>query len=275
MIRNSLLVSAILIAPSASAAAMQNPGPMITDRPDQTESSETIIPGFIQVETGLSFTHNDESGVRLRTLEVPSTLLRLGVLPRLEARLGFPGWQRAQERSGQVTANADGVGDLELGFKLRILEQDPGQLQLSLIGSTTLPTGTTGIGSERADPTFLLTVSTDLSERVALGSNVGARWATQPTDEDRTTAGDDLETAVDAVYTLALGFSVASGIAAFAEVFGALGLENDRPDPMSVDGGITVQLRDNLQLDVSGGLGVNAAADDWFVAAGLAVRVPR
>lgn len=54
-----------------------------------------------------------------------------------------------------------------------------------------------------------------------------------------------------------------------------MGLESGAPDPVSLDGGLTFGIRDNVQLDISAGVGLNRAADDWFVGAGVAIRVPR
>lgn len=254
---------------TTSAALAQTGEPLVTDRPDQTESAVTIEPGVVQIESGLAFTHAAEDGIRLRTLTLPSTLVRIGVLERVEARLGFAGWQRAEERAGGISASDDGFGDLDLGIKVRLVDEQRGQPQVAVIASTTLPTGERGFGSERLDPAFLVAATNTLSDRVSVGYNVGLRWTTSGTDDA------SLDTTAEGLYSVAFGFSLADRVGAFAEVFGSAGLEKDSPDPVSVDGGLTFLVRDNVQLDVSGGLGLNDAADDWFLAGGIAIRVPR
>ncbi|MBI2071420.1 MAG: transporter [Gemmatimonadetes bacterium] len=59
----------------------------------------------------------------------------------------------------------------------------------------------------------------------------------------------------------------------FAETFGSLPA-GDGDAGHHVDGGFTFLVRDNLQLDLSFGRGI-AGASDWFVGAGVSVRLPR
>ena len=65
---------------------------LLTDRPDQTESAIVIKPGFFQLEFGWTFTQDDEAGTETETVEVPGTLLRIGLMDRVELRLGFSGF---------------------------------------------------------------------------------------------------------------------------------------------------------------------------------------
>jgi hypothetical protein len=80
---------------------------------------------------------------------------------------------------------------------------------------------------------------------------------------------------VEVPYSVSLGIGLLPRLGAFLELFGAAGLEAGATDPVSLDGGLTLLVLGNLQLDVSGGVGLNAGADDWFVGAGVALRVPR
>lgn len=42
-----------------------------------------------------------------------------------------------------------------------------------------------------------------------------------------------------------------------------------------LDGGVTFAALPNVQLDATVGLGLNAAATDWFLGLGVSARVPR
>lgn len=64
---------------------------IITDRPDQTESSVSITPGNVQFEIGWTHTFVDADGAESRTNEFPQTLIRIGAINRLEIRLGLAG----------------------------------------------------------------------------------------------------------------------------------------------------------------------------------------
>ncbi len=116
---------------------------------------------------------------------------------------------------------------------------------------------------------MLVLASRDLGERVSLGSNAGFSWSSGPD------GAGDIETLVDFRYTAAVGFGLTDVVGAFAETFGAVALESAGVSTYHVDGGFTFLVRRQLQLDVSGGVGLNDAADDWFVGAGVSVRFPR
>lgn len=247
---------------------------IVTDRPDQTESAATVAPGLIQVEAGLSLSHDADSTRQRRLLAVPSTLVRLGLLDRLEARLGFAGWQRVEQRVGSSAVTEQGIADFDVGFKLRLTQERGGRPQLAVIATTTLPTGQTGFSSERFDPTLLLAASNTLGERVSVGYNVGVEWSTM---EVGTMAGERpvLETAMHALATVAFGLALAKRVGVFAEAFGEVDFHDGGSNSVTLDGGVTVLIRANLQLDLSAGLGLNDAADEWFFGSGIAIRLPR
>ena len=50
------------LAPPAAGASPE----LVTDRPDQTESSNLVPKGYLQLETGWSFARDDTGGVRRR-----------------------------------------------------------------------------------------------------------------------------------------------------------------------------------------------------------------
>jgi hypothetical protein len=85
-------------------------------------------------------------------------------------------------------------------------------------------------------------------------------------------AGDRVS---EGIYTLVISGPLSPRLSAFAETFGAVPVGSERPGRVSLDGGFTYLLRENLQLDISGGVGLDADADDWFLGAGASVRVPR
>lgn len=265
--RGLATLALLLVHPCAAIA--QGPGPLVTDRPDQTESASLVPLGYVQFEAGWGFTQRRDGGVRLRSHTIPAALARVGLWHRLEGRVGFAGWMRAETVSTGGTTIAAGVGDLDVGFKYQLAAALGMRPQIALIGTLTLPTGEADFGGERADPSVRLAFANELSDRVGLGYNVGAMWTSMPD------VGGATRTLVDALYTVAFGFTVNDMIGAFAESFGTFALSEGAASEHLLDGGFTLLLRDNLQLDISAGAGLNGAADDWFVGGGFAVRVPR
>jgi hypothetical protein len=108
---------ALADAAHSQLPALGRPGPLVTDRPDQTESSAAVAPGFVQLEAGWTYTQHNEGTAPLGSHAVPQLLVRAGVISGLEARFGFAGWQAVRGGGAMAATDERGVGDIELGVK--------------------------------------------------------------------------------------------------------------------------------------------------------------
>jgi len=61
---------------------------LITDRPDQTESSSTVPKNSLQIETGVIYENFSNDNTEFQNLGLGTTLLRYGVWGNFELRLG-------------------------------------------------------------------------------------------------------------------------------------------------------------------------------------------
>ena len=81
-----------------------------------------------------------------------------------------------------------------------------------------------------------------------------------------------IDPAPDYFYSVALGIGITDKIGTFIESFGYI------PDKgkinFLIDSGFTFLVLQNLQLDVSGGLGINDESADYFISMGLSFRIP-
>lgn len=250
-----------------SRAAAQDPE-LITDRPDQTESTATVPRGWVQIETGVGFAEEDSEGLETEVFAGPGTLVRIGLAERLELRLGWVGYIDHQVSFQGSSVNASGVGDADIGAKLQLREESGRVPEMAILVGTTVPSGDDEFTSDRFDPSFRLAFAHTLSERVSLGYNIGAAWSS-------TTEGGDTTTLSNGFYTIAAGYSLSEQWGAFVELFGDVALSASGPPAHSFDGGTTWLIRPNLQLDFFGGFGLSDAADDWFVGVGVSLRLPR
>ena len=261
-------LAVLLLAPAAlgAQAAPFRPGPVVTDRPDKTESTSIVPRGFAQLEAGWSLETVEAAGTSLHRHTVPGLLARVGVLGALEARVGFAGLQLTNQGT---PGGEEGLGDMELGFKYRLASARGPLPDVAVIAAVSVPTGADGVTSGRVDPTVLLVVSRPLSDRVSVGTNLGSSWTT--TDDGR----GGRTTLVDLTYTLSFGVALSDRVGTFAETFGSVPAGDGAP-AHHLDGGVTFLVRDNVQLDLSVGRGIaGGGASDWFVGAGVSVRVPR
>jgi hypothetical protein len=237
---------------------------LVTDRPDQTESSGTVRPGFIQFEFG--WTHReDNEGPDVTSDSLPETLMRLGVTDYLELRFGFDGYVWEDTRG---VGTDEGAGDTEIGVKWKLWEEAGRRPQTAILTGTSLPTGQAPLSSERFDPSIRLACSHTLTETLGLGYNLTGLWSTE---ED---ARGDRDTTASIAYSVVLGIALSERTGTFVEFFGDAPTGSGKP-ANSLDAGLTYLLAHNLQLDVLGGVSLSEAADDWFIGAGVVCRVPR
>lgn len=242
-------------------------GDLVTDRPDQTESSSTVGPGYIQLEMG--WTHSvEDDPVRVIEDSFPETLLRIGLFEQLELRFGYDGYLRQDTSTRPNKTHIDSSGDALAGFKWSFWEEQDWRPEAALLAHTTLPVGRDNISSERFDPDYRLAFSHTLGERIGFSYNLGQAWSTE------TDSRGERDTLSVFVYSAALGISLTERCAGFVEVFGDIPLNAAGGPANSMDGGFTYLLKDNLQLDVLAGLGLSEAAADWFLGAGFSLRLP-
>jgi len=242
---------------------------IVTDRPDQTESAGIVPRHAVQVESGFGFVRFDEAGLRSETTAFPSTLVRYGLEPKIELRLGWDGYLDAKLDTGGIDSDTTGSGDTSLGAKLLLRDGARGGPALALLASATLPTGSRDFRSERLDPAARLIAAHTLSDRVGLGWNVGVQARTAAD------GSGELDTHATGIYTVSLGIGLSERWGAFVESFGEAPLSGPGGPAHSVDAGLTYRVRDNVQLDVSAGTGLNDRADDLLIGVGLSFRLPR
>ena len=255
----ALLVLGCFILPFEAAAQEPGSPPMVTDRPDATESGITIAPGVFQLESGYTFAAVE--GVSIHDLG--EILLRVGVADMLELRFGVNSYQWVRAPN----ATARGLLDSSIGLKLRLVDSGGktglGNPQIAVLASTSLPTGSSLVSQDKLQPEMRLAVSWDLSERLALGTNVFYAYGNDVIADERFH---------QAGATLTLGVALADRWGAYGEYFGAYTVVRDGPREDYVNGGITFLVERDLQLDARVGYGLNGLDDDFFFGFGSAVR---
>lgn len=257
-----LLAATVALAAWPAAAAGQEREPLVTDRPDQTESAVSVAPGFVQIELG--GLHEVGGGADERLTGVGAALARIGVIERVELRLGFVGWQRVEA----MGSSSSGLGDLSAGMKLSLADGDGLVPAVAILGTVLVPVGDRSFRAAGADPAIRAALAHDLGGGFALGYNFGAAWVSV------SDAGRGERTVTEGLYTLAVsrGFG---RLGLFLEGFGLAALSDGARAWHAIDGGATYALSPSVQVDASVGAGLTGAASDWFVGLGLSFRVPR
>ena len=244
--------------------------PLVTDRPDATESAETIAKGKVQIEMGAQFSRDDIEAPgegRLKITEGPATLVRVGLDARTELRIGWAGYISESFRSPLGNIDTTGEGNFSLGAKLKLNSRE-NLTQLALLAELSLPTGEEAFRPPRTDPKVLLLGANELTESISLGWNVGVGL------ESETLGSGDTTSRGVGLGSVAVGFSLTERWGAFAEIFGSQPFYSGGQEEYSLDGGVTYLSSDNVQWDIYTGVGINEDASDWFAGVGLSFRVP-
>ncbi|MCP4454270.1 MAG: transporter [Planctomycetes bacterium] len=241
---------------------------LVTDRPDQTESSSTV--GFQRIQFELGYTHSvDDEADTVRTDSLSQTLIRYGLIEGLELRFGWDGYQWQETTSGGATTRIDGASDVAAGLKYRLRAEQGWMPETAFLTHLSVPVGKAGLSSEQIDPDLRFAFSHTLNDTYSFGYNLGTAWTT---GEDAT---GKISQRNHFIYTVALGAGITDELGAFVEFYGDVPTQSNSTGPAnSFDGGLTYLLSDDMQLDISSGIGLSDAADDWFVSAGIAFRLP-
>ena len=237
------------------------PPEMITDRPDATESPSVVPKGSLQAELGGFYESFDDKGIKTETYTYNTTLLRYGLLDRLELRLG---WdivdQKITDRNLNTKMTVGGFSPLLAGVKVAVAEENGGFPEIGLIGHLMLPfTAGSDVKPETTGVNFRFSFAHTLNDRSSLSYNIGAEW------------GDDSPEAAY-IYTLAYGYAITDAWGAYAEIYGDFP-ENSRANHLW-DAGITYLIQNNIQLDATIGSSFTDG-QDILLSAGVSFRIPK
>jgi hypothetical protein len=223
---------------------------LIGDRPDFSESTATVGDGRFQLEAGVLYGRDEGESAR----ELGQALLRVGVLPDWEVRIGLGSW-------------LDGPGEAEgwdggsLGLKVALLENWAARPAVALLVGTSTPWGDSAVADEEWQPEAKVALSWELSDALELAVNTG--YARLGADEARFD---------QAQWSAAVGWGVGDRLGVFGEYFGFSREERDGDATHYLDGGVTWLLSEDLQLDLWGGTNVAGEGADWFVGSGVVAR---
>jgi hypothetical protein len=137
------------------------------DRPDVTNGAHIVGPGLLQIEFGGMFTHPQAGQSAFGS---PFTA-RIGLFAWLEGRVGTDGLLVQSNENGRAT----GMGNVQVGAKVRVWSSPDGLALLSVLPAITLPTASAdkGLGSGIADYTIAVLTGTDLGSHAHVDANYG------------------------------------------------------------------------------------------------------
>ncbi len=251
----------MLMVLSTLAAVTSAEDPLITDRPDFTESSSTVGSGVLQLESG-STAADFQDGTEVTT--IGEILARWGVAEKLELRFVLPTYSSVH----QDGVDDSGFLDSGVGLKYELAQGNGngliGGTELALIASTTTPTGTSSFASEEWQPAAVIAASWELGPKVGIGTNLGMAYPAD--EEDRFTS---------LWVSVALGVGLTDAASMFVELYGFNREDERGPNTATIQAGFAYLFGTDLQLDARAARRLTDHGVDLLVGAGVSWRLRR
>ncbi len=275
-----IIIALIIMVPAYNICA-QELDDIVTDRPDQTESAETVPKGFLQIEAGVIVEYDEVKedisfppGFTMinstLTLGSPSMLARYGITKNIEVRLGVEYgvevhrliYRSSIRETVWPGDNQYGWMPIVVGAKAKLLNEKGLIPNTALLVHLAIPLGDFAFQTDYVSPSFRFAFSHQLSERFAFSYNLGYEWELNK--------GSSVGTGI---YTASFGISLVKNLSMYVETYGFL-TKGETPDHR-FNSGLTYLVTKNVQADVSAGIGMNEKSPDYFVSGGLSFRLPK
>jgi len=209
---------------------------LVTDRPDQTESSSTVELGSLQVESGFLLGFTDENNNSVRQILLPTTLFRYGLTKGIELRI-----LSQFENLKNNWQTIEGISDLEIGTKIQLLKKENVNTEIAFLSHLIIPTGTSELSGDKFGTINKLAISHQINKNMGFGYNVGYNYMGF--------GNGDLS------YSMAVGMAINDKVGVYLESYGDV--VEFQELLVNFDTGLTYLVKDNLQLDFSFGTGIN------------------
>ena len=244
-------------ASSADTPPAEEVGAIVANRPGFAESPEVVGRGVSQIEIGMVVDRNGYGPGAVTTLTAPLGLERVGLTDRAELQIGGEGGFARWEPSGHVR----GGSDLDVGAKIKLLDQRHAGVNLAVAGIVNMPVGSSQFTSTGYDPGVKVAMARTFGNGVSLTTNLQAAAVTDA-------AGRFTQHAV----SLTMSRALSATISGFAEVYRIGHPTRGETGAFSMAAGFARTVGSHMQLDLFAGRGLTDVACNWFVSAGFAVR---
>ncbi|MBC7451197.1 MAG: transporter [Cytophagales bacterium] len=244
---------------------------MVTDRPHVAESPTLVPKSFAQLETGFLYQKTKTNVTNTTDITYNTSLIRIGLSRRFEARIemSYEVTKTFNISNDSVTTNTNGLSGLNLGSKVFLFDGHGIIPKGTLLYGISLPF----IGSKEYRPSYSAAeikflFLNRINHFYEFEYNVGAQWD-----------GNTLNTAY--AYALNNEFELSEKLHCFAELYGYF-YENSGSDDRfngtftndhRANAGFWYLFNENLQLDISGGIGLSKISPNYYFAVAFSNRL--
>lgn len=248
-----LFITILMICASFGAWA-QKEAEFTADRPGASTGPAVVGHKVVQLEQGIQYEGDDGAG----TFTFSNTLLRYGLFPNMELRLGGDGFLYQQEGVSQGIKPA--FSGLSLGTKIKCFDGRGGIPAVSVLADFSIPcTATEGFNVDHIAPSLYLLFENPVNDRFSIGYNVGAEW-------------DGTLPSPTTFAALCLGFSATDNLGCFVESYNYF---NKLGNAYCMDFGLNWQVSRKVQLDIAANMDLTNPSHCWAISCGVAWQINR
>ena len=232
--------------------------PLVGDRPDFTESAETVVNCRVQLESGYTLSTDGDTSEH----SLGEVLARVRLAETVELRLGFNSYLLTSPETGDSFSRLD---DSAVGFKIGLPSDWSNRLPTrpiaAVIMESSLPTGGVDYTADTVQPVIKLALAWELSEKAELASNLNLAYLSEGGERFGQLGG-----------SLALGLEATERIGWYAEFFSFLPGSKDGDSEHFFNSGLTFLVSECLQLDARLGSSLNEVSLDFLSGVGFIRR---
>lgn len=246
-------------------AAQKLEEPLASDRPDFTEASSTVGRGVAQLESGYTYTYDSDATSSTKSHSVPEALLRVGIFADwFELRIAQNYAEETTTEFGVSRTVATGAEDLYLGIKWGLTGQEGILPEMAIITQMTVPTGASAFTAGETLPGVNWLYGWTVNDWISTGGSTQANRALDDVTD---------EPYLEFAQSWTINYTITEPLGAYTEwfVLATDGADTNHTENYA-DGGFVYRVTNNLQLDIRAGVGLNEAADDYFVGSGFVIR---
>ena len=221
------------------------------DRPGASTGPSVVAHGVIQLEQGLQYDGDGAAG----TFTFSNTLLRYGLFPNMELRLGGDGFMYQEENAFKAAFSG-----LSIGTKIKCFEGRGAIPAVSVLADFAVPyTASTGFNVDHFAPSLYLLFENPVSDWFSIGYNVGAEW-------------DGILPSPTTFAAICLGFSATDSLGGFVESYNYF---NKLGNVYALDFGLNWQVSRKVQLDIAANMDITNPSHCWAISCGVAWQINR
>lgn len=225
------------------------------DRPGASTGPSVVGHGVIQLEQGIQYDGTEGYG----TYTFSNTLLRYGLFPNMELRLGGDAFLYPSD--GCDVAYSAAFSGLSVGTKIKCFDGVGAIPAVSVLADFAVPyTASSGFNTDHLAPSLYLLFENPVTDWLSIGYNVGAEW-------DGTLAQPTTFAA------LCLGFSATDRLGCFVESYNYF--NSTFGNVYAMDFGLNWMAGKKVQLDIAANIDLTNPAQSWAISCGVAWQINR